>query len=298
MSKIIVVGSTNTDLVIKANTFPSCGETINGGTFFMSGGGKGANQAVAVSRLGADVMFITKVGDDIFGREALKILSKETIDIKHVYVDKDTHSGVALIMVNSNGENIISVAPGANNNLLISDIDFVKEFKEAELILLQLEIPISTVKKVIEKARANNQKVILNPAPACPIEDELLNGLFIITPNEIEASMLTGISINDEKSAFDASSVFLKKGVKNVIITLGNKGAFLRSDLHSKLIPPFRVEAKDSTAAGDVFNGALAVAIAEGKKIDDAVLFANKAASISVTRLGAQSSIPYRKELV
>jgi len=298
MSKIIVVGSTNTDLVIKAKTFPSCGETINGGTFFMSGGGKGANQAVAVSRLGGDVMFITKVGDDIFGREALKILSNETIDNKHIYIDKDAHSGVALIMVNSNGENIISVAPGANNNLLNSDIDSIKNFKEAELILIQLEIPISTVKAVIEKARANNQKVILNPAPACPIEDELLNELFMITPNEIEASMLTGISIYDEKSAFNASNVFLKKGVKNVIITLGNKGAYLRSDLHAKLIPPYKVEAKDTTAAGDVFNGALAVAIAEGRQLDDAVLFANRAASISVTRLGAQSSIPFRKELI
>lgn len=297
LSKIVVVGSSNTDMVIKTEKLPSPGETKLGGTFFMNAGGKGANQAVAVARMGAYVTLVTKVGKDIFGKMAIDGFKKESINTRYVLIDEETPSGVALIMVDDQGENCIVVAPGANAKLLPGDIRTVKNITEADIILMQLEIPIETITDIVKRAKSNNQKVILNPAPAQKLDDELLNGLYMITPNETEAAILTGITVRDEATASHAAKVLLSRGVQNIIITLGPAGAYVKSGRVSKIVPVKHVKAVDTTAAGDVFNGALAVAISEGTNIEDAVIFANKAAAISVTRFGAQTSIPYRNEI-
>jgi len=297
MKKIIVAGSANTDMVVKAKKLPLPGETILGGIFFMNAGGKGANQAVAAARLGGDVVFVAKLGNDIFGKQIIDGLKKEGIRTDYVFIDRDTPSGKALIMVNDEGENSIVVAPGANANLVSADIDSASDITEAEIILVQLEIPIETISALAENAKANDQKLILNPAPAQRLDDKLLNGLFLITPNEIEASLLTGVKISDEKTASQAARILLNKGVKNVIITLGKLGAYFQNDFISLRINAPVVHAVDTTAAGDTFNGALAVALTENMDWQQAIQFAVIAASISVTRLGAQSSIPYRNEI-
>jgi ribokinase len=296
-SEIFVIGSSNTDMVVKTDMLPLPGETKLGGTFFMTAGGKGANQAVTVARMGGNVTFIAKVGNDIFGRQTIEGLNTESINTSNVFVDETAPSGVALIMVNDEGENCIVVAPGANANLLPGDIETIKSISEAGIILLQLEIPLETITSIAKRAKKSGQKVILNPAPAQKLDDELLNGLFLITPNETEASLLTGVTVKDELTASQAANVFLSKGVQNVVITMGASGAYVLSGGISKIVPAKSVKAIDSTGAGDVFNGAMAVAISEGKSIEEAVIFANKAAAISVTRLGAQSSVPYRKEI-
>jgi ribokinase len=297
-NKIIVIGSANTDMVVKASKLPLPGETILGGTFFMNAGGKGANQAVAAARLDGNVTLVTKVGNDIFGKQTIEGLQKENINTDHVFVDEEAPSGTALIMVNDQGENCIVVAPGANANLLPADIEKVKNIAEADIILMQLEIPMETIAAVVKNAKANHQKVILNPAPAQNLDDELLNGLFLIIPNETEASLLTGITVDDEATASLAARLFLYKGVQNVIITLGSRGAFFQNNnLRFKIDAPM-VQAMDTTAAGDTFSGALAVAITENMDWKNAIRFAVEAASISVTRLGAQSSVPHRREIV
>lgn len=299
MSKIIVIGSSNTDMVIKAKRLPSPGETILGGTFLMNPGGKGANQAVSAARLGGIVTFVTKTGNDLFGSEAVNLFNKENINTKYIITDPDNPSGVALINVDDNGENSIVVASGSNGTLSAYDIgDEVFLTGPSDIFLMQLEIPVSTVEFVAQKASARGSKVILNPAPARKLSEDLLSCLYLITPNEIEAEILTGIKVTDNASAEQAALKLQKKGVQNVVITLGAAGAYLLSGKISKLIPVIPVKAVDSTAAGDVFNGALAVALAEGKKIEDAIIFANKVASISVTRMGAQSSAPYKTEII
>jgi ribokinase len=257
---------------------------------------------VAAARLGGNVTLVTKVGNDIFGRQTIEGLKNENIHTDYVFVDKTTPSGTAIIMVNEEGENCIVVAPGANANLLPDDIKKVKDIKEAAIILMQLEIPMETIKAVAKIAKANGQKVIVNPAPAQKLEDELLNGLFLITPNETEASLLTGITVIDDATASKAANVFLCKGVQNVIITLGKKGAFFQNNKIKLRIPAPVVTALDTTAAGDTFSGAIAVAITEtidqtATAWEQVVKFAIEAASISVTRLGAQASVPYRNEI-
>ena len=297
-NKIIVIGSANTDMVIKTQKLPAPGETILGGTFLMNPGGKGANQAVAASRLGGSVTFITKRGNDLFGNQAVELYIKEGIDTRYIIKDTELPSGVALITVDSTGENSIVVAPGSNGNLLPEDIPSkIFETGKFGILLLQLEIPVSTVEYSAVKASANGIKVILNPAPAQKLSDNLLRHTWLITPNETEAEILTRIKIYDILSAENAAVIFQKKGVKNVIITMGAAGAYVKSENYSGLVPGVKVKAVDTTAAGDVFNGALAVALAEGNDLKDGVSFANKAASISVTRLGAQASAPYRNEI-
>jgi len=297
LTKIIVVGSANTDMVVKAKTLPLPGETILGGEFFMNAGGKGANQAVAAARLGGDVLLVAKVGDDIFGKQTIEGLQKEKINTSFIFIDKTAPSGTALINVNAQGENCIVVAPGANANLLPADIAKVKGMEAAQIILMQLEIPITTIEQVAKNAKQNHQKMIINPAPAQKLSDELLNGLFLLTPNETEASILTGIHVVDEKSAAEAANIFLTKGVQNVIITLGKQGAYFQNNEEHFLVAAPVVEALDTTAAGDTFSGAMAVAITEDKSWKQAIEFAVKAASIAVTRLGAQASVPYRNEI-
>jgi len=296
--RIIVIGSTNVDMVVKTDKHPLPGETRLGGIFFMNAGGKGANQAVAAARMGANVTFVTKVGNDIFGEQSIAGFKKERINTDFVFVDDSSSTGTALIVVNKEGENSIVVAPGANARLLPRDIDKVHDFEEAGIILIQLEIPMETISAVVKKALVNNQKVILNPAPAQKLADELLDGLFLITPNETEASLLTGISVEDDDTAGEAARIFLKRGVKNVIITLGKKGAYFQNENVSLRINAPVVTAIDTTAAGDTFSGALAVALTEKMSWEEAIKFAVAAASISVTRLGAQASIPYRSEIL
>lgn len=296
-NKIIVIGSVNTDMVVKAKELPLPGETVLGGTFFMNPGGKGANQAVAAARLGGNVSLVAKVGNDICGMQSIDGFKKENINCDYVFTDVCVPTGTALIMVNEEAENCIVVAPGANANLFPADIEKVKDISEAAIILMQLEIPIETIESVAKGAKAKNQKVILNPAPAQALSNELLNGLFLITPNETEAALLTGVAVTDEATASLAAAVFLKKGVQNVIITLGKEGAFFQNaHLQFKINAPV-VKALDTTAAGDTFNGALSVALTEGMDWEQAISFAIDAASISVTRIGAQSSIPFRNEI-
>ncbi|MDE3143830.1 MAG: ribokinase [Bacteroidota bacterium] len=298
MKKIFVIGSATMDMVVKAEKHPLPGETLLGGNFFMNAGGKGANQAVAVARLGGNLTFVAKVGNDVFGKQIIEGFRKENMNTDFVFVDEKNPSGAALIMVNATGENCIVVAPGSNGNLLMSDIDKVKNISEAEIILMQLEIPMDTIQTVARNAKSNNQKVILNPAPAQHLSDELLNGLFLVTPNETEAAILTGIEVTDDASAESAANYLLNKGVENVIITLGKQGAYFKNKGRSLKIKSPEVIALDTTAAGDTFSGALTVALTEGMDWKHAIEFACKAASISVTRLGAQASVPYRKEIV
>ncbi len=295
---IYVIGSSNTDMVVKTEKLPMPGETVIGGTFFMNAGGKGANQAVAAARLGGRVTFIARVGSDLFGSQALQQFQTENIDTRFVTQDPEYPSGVALIGVDRQGENTIIVAPGSNRQLNVKDVaNAFESITEKSIILIQLEIPQETVEFAILSGKKKNCDVILNPAPVQPVDNNALRNLSIITPNETEAEMLTGIRITDLKTAEQAARQLHQVGVPNVIITLGSKGAFVSTGSNGKLVTAPKVTAVDTTAGGDCFNGALAVALAEGMKIEEAVGFACQAASLSVTRMGAQSSMPYRKEV-
>lgn len=296
--QILVVGSSNTDMVIKAAHLPRPGETILGGTFFMNPGGKGANQAVAIARLGGPVTFICKTGSDIFGHQSQQLFEEEGINTSYVFSDSGNPSGVALITVDEKAENCIVVASGANANLLPSDLEKAEEaIERADLVLMQLEVPMETVCFVADIAWQKGKKVILNPAPAHPLPADLLRHLYLITPNEMEAEMITGVKITDESSAGEAARALSGMGVQHVIITLGSKGALIYSNGKAEMVPALKVEAVDTTAAGDVFNGALTVALSEGRSLKEAARFACKASAISVTRVGAQSSAPYRNEV-
>ena len=296
--KIVVIGSSNTDMVIKAERFPSPGETIIGNTFMMNPGGKGANQAVAAARMGGDVTFITKTGNDIFGKQSIEQYNAEGIRTDCIFSDPENPSGVALIAIDANGENSILVASGANGTLSVGDIETVKsEIETAGLLVMQLEIPIETVEYAAEIASQNGVKVILDPAPAQSLSSRLLQQLYIITPNSTEAERLTGVHVHDRESAERAADCLNKQGVEIVIITLGADGALVKDGDQYHHIPAEKVKAIDTTAAGDTFNGALCVGLSEGLNIVDAVKMACKVSAIAVTRMGAQSSIPYRKEL-
>ena len=297
--KILVVGSTNTDMVIKTAHLPRPGETVLSGVFLMNAGGKGANQAVAAARLGAQVTFVCKTGNDIFGQQSKQLFADERIDAGYVFSDTEHPSGVALITVDAKAENCIAVASGANAYLLPDDIKNASEaIEQSDIVLMQLEIPVETIEYVANVANSKGKTVILNPAPAQALSKSLLQCVNILTPNETEASMISGVTVTDTATACEAARKICAMGVQTVIITLGAKGALIYADGFQKEIPAEKVEAVDTTAAGDVFNGALAVALAENKEITDAALFACKAASISVTRIGAQASAPYRKELL
>ncbi len=299
MKKIIVIGSCNTDMVIKSERLPVPGETILGGTFLMNPGGKGANQAVAVARLGGKVTFITKIGDDLFGKESVNLYLSEGINTDFTFSDPKNPSGVALITVDAYGENCIVVASGANSSLSIEDIESARaEIETADILLMQLEIPLETVEYAAKLAHKKGIKIILNPAPACYLPTSLLHCLYVITPNKIEAEILSGVKVRDWESAKEAADVINKKGVDIVVITLGAQGALVKYEGKYYEVPAVKVDAIDTTAAGDVFNGALCVGIAEGKGIIEAVEFACKSSALAVIRLGAQASIPYRDQVV
>jgi len=285
-------------MVVKTARFPQPGETIIGGKFFMFPGGKGANQAVAAARMGGQVTLIAKVGDDVFGQQALDGFVHEGIHVDYVFTDKELASGVALITVNGAGENEIVVAPGANAALLPADLDQAESaFASADLVLMQLETPVITVLHAAAKTTALGKRFVLNPAPAQVLPAELFPHLFLITPNETEATLLTGIALDDDAALPRIAEAFLQKGVANVIITLGARGAYFHNaETHFSIAAP-KVEAVDTTAAGDVFNGALAVALAEGMDWSEAINVACQAGALAVTRMGAQASAPFREEL-
>jgi len=296
--KIFVIGSCNTDMVIKSDRLPTPGETVIGGAFLMNPGGKGANQAVAAARQGGLVTFVAKTGNDVFGKQSLELYNSEGINTDLILSDSKNPSGVALIMVNSNGENCIAVASGSNGNLTPKDIEkFKSQIGKADIILMQLEIPIETVEYVSELALENHIPVILNPAPARSLSDKLLKGLFLITPNETEAQILSGIKVTDYEKAKEAADIISEKGVMNVVITMGALGAFVKEGGDYSAIAANKVVAVDTTAAGDCFNGTLCVGLSEGKSITESVKQAVKISEICVQKMGAQSSIPYRKEL-
>lgn len=295
---IVVVGSSNTDMIIKTSRLPQAGETVIGGKFFMASGGKGANQAVAAARAGGNVAFIARVGEDMFGRKALEGFHRDRINVDYVFKDKEAPSGIALIFVSETGENSIAVASGANARLSPKDLEKAKKIiTQADVLLIQLEVPLETVRAAAEMASAAGVRIILNPAPAQKLDDELLNKISILSPNETEAELLSGVNIKRTSGVSEAARILLSKGMEAVLVTLGSKGVYVATKESSRMAPAFKVKAVDTTAAGDVFNGALTVALSEKKTIFEAAVFANAAAAISVTKIGAQPSAPHRKEI-
>lgn len=295
---IVVVGSSNTDMIIKVPHIPAPGETVLGGRFSTAAGGKGANQAVAAARAGGQVTLIARVGRDMFGEKAMEGFGKDGINSTFIVKDADAPSGVAEIFVSDDGENSIAVAPGANANLSPEDVCKAESaIASADVLVMQLEVPLQTVRAAAEIAHKHQVKTILNPAPAQPLPDDLLKSIDIITPNESETELLTGISIKDNSTAQEAADILHSKGIETVIVTLGARGVYLSDQMGKGQISGFSVQAVDTTAAGDVFNGALAVALAEKQALKEAIRFASAAAALSVTKLGAQPSAPVRKDI-
>ncbi|KZZ57126.1 ribokinase [Oleiphilus sp. HI0125] len=301
MSQLVVLGSVNADHVLQVPSFPRPGETLLGRNYQVIPGGKGANQAVAAARLGADVCFIASVGDDTFGQNMLDRFRADGIDISKLHVQLQTPTGIAMIQVADSGENSICLSAEANDALTEELVNLnIETITQADTLLLQLETPMDGVRRAVQAAHAAGTQVVLNPAPAQALDDQLLACVDIITPNETEAEVLTGVSVTDDLSAQLAANVLHEKGIDCVLITLGAKGVWLsmKGDaVVSELIAGFRVQALDTTAAGDTFNAGLVTAMLEGKTIDEAIRFAHAAAAISVTRFGAQTSIPERSEV-
>lgn len=295
---LVIIGSSNMDMVISLPHIPSIGETVSGGKSTMVFGGKGANQAVAASRAGCKVAFITKLGNDIFGENLRSHFNDEGLPSKYILTDIHEPTGIAQIFVSEKGENSIGVALGANMTLSPLDImPFEEVIKKAKVVLLQLETPLETVEYIANLDLPDNVKVVLNPAPAQKLGADLLKKIWLLTPNESEASLLTGIKVIDVESAIKAGERLLQTGVKNVIITLGENGCLLYNENGFKHYKANKVDVVDTTAAGDVFNGTIAAAITQNKVLDEAIRFSSAAAAISVGRKGAQTSIPYLNEI-
>ena len=297
MPKMVVVGSSNMDLVVKSPRIPAVGETILGGDFIMTPGGKGANQAVAAAKLGAEVYFIAKFGNDVFAEQSLNNFKKEAVNTKYVIQTKEAPSGVALITVDDAGNNIIVVAPGANQMLSPDDVKKAEsDIASSGALVAQLEIPLETVEFAAQLANDFGVPFILDPAPAQKLSPEFLKMVDVLTPNETEAQILTGIEVTSNRdSAQMAAKKLLEYGVKSVILTMGAKGFLLANNERMESVPAVKVDAVDATAAGDAFTGSLAVGLAQGKTLTDAALFANYVAALSVTKMGAQSSMPARE---
>jgi ribokinase len=297
-ASILVIGSSNTDMAVKLSRLPRPGETVVGGELASACGGKGANQALSAARAGGAVTFIGRVGRDAFGDKAVAGLAAGGVNVKYVIRDRSHPSGVALIFIGRDGENSIAVAPGANGKLAPPDLKKArKAFDQAGVVLLQLEIPAETVEAAAALATESGPRVILNPAPAQWLPESLLRHIFVLTPNESETELLCGVRPRDQAAMARAAAELRARGAQNVVITLGVRGAYVAGPSGRHLIPGYKVKAVDATAAGDVFNGALAAALAEGKPLFEAARFANAAAAISVTRLGAQPSAPGREEI-
>ena len=298
MNQLVVLGSVNADHVLQVPTFPRPGETLHGRNYQVIPGGKGANQAVAAARLKADIGFIACVGDDAFGIESCERFKRDGMDIRGVKVQADCPTGIAMIQVSDRGENSICLSAEANDRLTAEAIeDDLPSIRAASYLLMQLETPIDGIIKAAQVAKQAKTKVVLNSAPARELPSSLLSCVDVITPNETEAQVLTGITVTDDASAQQAATVLHQKGIEIVIITLGAKGVWLSENGRGQLIPGFRVSATDTTAAGDTFNGAFVTGLLENMPLESAIKFAHAAAAISVTRFGAQTSIPTRQEV-
>lgn len=296
--KLVVLGSINADHILNLEHFPTPGETVTGQEYQVAFGGKGANQAVAAGRSGADIAFIACVGSDDTGSRVCKQLASDNIDTSPISTIKDASTGVALIFVNSAGENVIGIHAGANGALapaLVAEQN--QKIAEASVLLMQLESPLQSVLAAAKIAHQHQTKVVLNPAPACELSDELLGLVDMITPNETEAEKLTGIRVENDDDAAVAAQALHAKGIETVIITLGSRGVWLSENGKGQRVAGFKVKAVDTIAAGDTFNGALVTALLEDKPMADAIRFAHAAAAIAVTRKGAQPSVPWRNEI-
>jgi len=297
-NKILVIGSTNVDFLIKTDKLPGFGETVTGGVFFQNYGGKGANQAVGAARAGGNVTFVTCLGEDLYAENLMENFKKDNIETRYVFRDRDEATGSALIMLDKVGNNYLSVASGANYKLTPAHIDqALNTILEAEMIVMQMEVPFDTTSYVFELAEKHNKKVLFNLAPARPFDLSVLKKTYAFIVNEVEASMVTGLKVETDDEIQTAAQELLKLGCKIAIITLGARGSYVASPDFTGFVPAFMVKAVDTTAAGDVYCGSLAVAMVEGKSLPDAVRFAGAASAISVTRLGAQPSAPLRKEI-
>jgi ribokinase len=295
---ILVIGSANMDLVVSTERFPNPGETIFGKKFNMFPGGKGANQAVCCAMLGSKTLFIAKMGNDDFCKRISKNLEHAGVGLQYLLIDDEGSTGTALITVDKTGENKIIVIPGSNMKLSPFDIDQKKNlFSEVKIAIAQLEIPTDTVIKAATLAKENEATFILNPAPAQELPEKLFSLVDYLTPNETELEILSGITINNETSIEKAARILLNKGVKNVIVTIGVKGAFLINNERKEIFPTNKVKVVDTTGAGDAFNGALAFALSNGEEVDKAIHFANLVASHCITKMGAQSSMPKLEEI-
>ncbi|MBI2190533.1 MAG: ribokinase [Planctomycetes bacterium] len=295
---VVVVGSSNTDMIIRCRSLPSPGQTVLGGALERAAGGKGANQAVAARRAGADVHLIARVGGDEFGRQARRDLRRSGVHVGRVRVTHGVPSGVALIVVDGAGENLIAVAPGANSRLTPKDIEACASlFCSARVALFQLETPLPTVARGITLARRSGCLVILNPAPARPLPASLLRQIDVLTPNELEAAALTGFHIHTLQGVRRAAERLLAMGVRSALVTLGSRGVALVQPGRFARIPAFAVRPVDTVGAGDAFNGALACSLAEGRPVEEAARFACAAAALATTRRGAQPSMPRRREI-
>lgn len=297
--RILVIGSSNTDMIFRASKIPAKGETVLGSSFSVCPGGRGLNQAIAAARAGGKVVFIGRTGNDMVGEQIIEVLGKESIDISGIIRDKDLPSGVSSVVVDENGESAITITQGANSNLTTQDCLYAKSHVcMGDIVLLQLDIPIETVKYAADMVRAAGARVILNPSPALPVSDELLKSISILTPSASQAEILTGITITDERSAELAGRILLERGLNRVIITLRSKGAMVIDNGGAEHVPGFEMNSVDTSVVNDVFNGALVVALVEGKNFYESVLFANAAASLSASRPGTLSSIPLREEIL
>lgn len=297
--KITVIGSSNTEMIFKASRIPVAGEIVLGSSFNMSPGGRGVNQAIAAARAGGTIVFIGHIGNDLYGRQILEVLQQDNINIQYVTKDKSLASGISSVTLDNNGDSSITVTQGANINLTNKDLQNAKHLiLSADLVLLQLDIPIETVRYATNLAESAGVKVILNPAPALPVSDELLKSISILTPDASQAEILTGIKITDERSAELAGRILLERGLKRVIITLRSQGAMVIDNGGAEHVPGFEMKRTDTSVMNDVFNGAFAVGLAEGKNFYESVLFANAAATLSASRQGAINSIPYRNEIL
>jgi ribokinase len=298
MNKILVVGSIGIDLVVQVSRAPDAGETIQGHDFKTIPGGKGANQAATVALLGGSVAMVGRTGDDTFGPELVNNLASKGVNTSYIGVEKGSLSQTAFIIVDDLGENRIIIIPGANMKVLPIDVDqALPVIRSAEYMILQFEIPLATVEYAIDLANQHGIKVILNTAPAQPVQDRLLQKVDYLILNEIEANMLTGTKVSDITSAKSAAEAIIKRGAGVVVLTLGGQGSVIASSVGCGHVPAFPVKAVDTTAAGDAFIGGFAVALSEGKDLVDATVFGNAAGALAATKIGAQSSLPSRSEL-
>lgn len=298
MDTILVIGSYNVGLTVKGPSIPKEGETVMGDFFDKGPGGKGSNQAITISRLGGKTIFLAKVGNDIFGKEAMELFRKEGIQTDYIQTDPSTPTGAGIIFVDKAGHNAIGVAPGANYKLTIDDLEKDSVlFGKCKYLLMQLETPVPVVYHAIKKAKKANMTVILNPAPAQKLDDSIYSSIDLLTPNETETEILTGMTIKNDKDAVKAAKSLLSKGVKQVIVTMGKNGCVLVNDSTEKMFSPHKVDAVDTTGAGDAFNGGLVFAMANGKNMDEAIEFASKVAAYSVLSVGVVPGLPTMNDL-